>query len=337
MAGAFRDIFLFKDYFRMRSLFLLVTLISLLVYLSQLFSLINSYPPSFFGLPSVTNFLGGTVFGIGMVMAGGCTIGTLYKMGSGNLVSAFAFLGILFGSILFAIFYPMSLSFTQAVTLSRKTISLEQIAGTAVIPLLLLLLVSVFLFYKWYRERKWTQKAYARGYLDPWKAAVLMAIVVSLSFITSGRPLSVTKGYAKLSAYLGGQSLFHSMSGLRFYKEDSLRLLDGTIMRGGTGINIDAITITQIPLITGIILGAFFSSVRLKEFKINSLPPGKQIFSALIGGILMAVGSLMASGCNLWHIIGGLPVFALQSILFVSGLIPGAYIGSHIIKRIIIR
>jgi len=66
------------------------------------------------------------------------------------------------------------------------------------------------------------------------------------------------------------------------------------------------------------------------------MPPGKQIFSALIGGILMAVGSLMASGCNLWHIIGGLPVFALQSILFVSGLIPGAYIGSHIIKRIII-
>jgi len=107
-------------------------------------------------------------------------------------------------------------------------------------------------------------------------------------------------------------------------------------MSGRVGTGADPITITQIPFIFGIVIGSFLSSVHLGEFRIGNFPPGRQVLSALVGGNLMGIGSLMAGGCNVWHIMGGLPVFALQSILFVCGIIIGAYAGTHIIKRIIL-
>ena len=41
-----------------------------------------------------------------MVLAGGCVVGTLYKMGSGSVASAVAFVGLLAGSALYGEWHP---------------------------------------------------------------------------------------------------------------------------------------------------------------------------------------------------------------------------------------
>lgn len=336
MAGMFRDVFLLNDYYKLRSLFMLVALTSVLLYISRMLGIVASYPPSFFGTPSMANLLGGVIFGAGMVLAGGCAIGTLYKMGTGNLVSVFSFLGILLGSVLFAEFYSVNLSFIEATTLIEGKTSAEHIVGNMGLPILILGLIAAFFFYKWTKQKKWTQKTYARGHLYPWKAAIVMVFIIMLSYILSGRPLSVTSGYAKLSACLEEQFFPSHMANLRFFKEDSPRLLYGIIMSGRPGTGVDSVAVTQIPLIIGVVLGSFLSSAKLGEFRINHLPPKRQIFSAFSGGIMMAVGSLMAGGCNVWHIMGGLPVIALQSLLFVSGITIGAYFGTYILKKAVV-
>lgn len=45
--------------------------------------------------------IGGIIFGVGMVLAGGCASGTLYKIGEGNGTSILALMGISFGQALF--------------------------------------------------------------------------------------------------------------------------------------------------------------------------------------------------------------------------------------------
>ncbi|MCP3873130.1 MAG: YeeE/YedE family protein [Desulfobacteraceae bacterium] len=46
-------------------------------------------------------FFGGIIFGIGMVIAGGCTAGTLYRVGEGNVPSFIAAIGMIMGMAAF--------------------------------------------------------------------------------------------------------------------------------------------------------------------------------------------------------------------------------------------
>lgn len=46
--------------------------------------------------------IGGLIFGVGMVLSGGCASGSLYKIGEGNGTSILAILGISFGQAIFA-------------------------------------------------------------------------------------------------------------------------------------------------------------------------------------------------------------------------------------------
>ncbi|MCK4794766.1 MAG: YeeE/YedE family protein, partial [Desulfobacteraceae bacterium] len=46
-------------------------------------------------------FFGGILFGIGMVMAGGCAAGTLYRVGEGNVPSFIAAIGMIMGMAAF--------------------------------------------------------------------------------------------------------------------------------------------------------------------------------------------------------------------------------------------
>jgi len=107
-------------------------------------------------------------------------------------------------------------------------------------------------------------------------------------------------------------------------------------LHGGAGPFFDAIFLIQVPLIIGVITGAMLSSIRLGEFKLYFRIPARQYVSAFIGGNILALGSRMTPGCNVWHLFGGLPILNMQSLLFLAGIIPGSYIGSKILVRFIL-
>ena len=90
MAGAFRDLFLFRTTFMLRMLVLAVVASMILFEAARLMGLLSTYPFPLLGAPSLATFAGGLLFGTGMVLAGGCVVGTLYKLGAGSLVAAIA-------------------------------------------------------------------------------------------------------------------------------------------------------------------------------------------------------------------------------------------------------
>jgi hypothetical protein len=336
MAGIFRDIFLIKDYALLRSLFLLVVLSAILFHFARLSGLVAIYPPPPYGYPSLATLMGGLLFGIGMVLAGGCVVGTLYKMAGGNLTNLIAFLGIVGGSLVYAEFHQFWKAFRADSTITQNILLSEISPGGGWAVLAAISVASLIVFLKWKSEGKWNVKAYAQGYLQPWKAAAIIAVLNTAALIFAGWPMGITTAYAKMGAYVEKLFMPSHVARLSYFSQDSVTVEFGSsVVSGGAGPHVDIISVTELALVAGIVAGAFLTAVFLREFRIYGLPPRRQAVSAFAGGILLAFGARVASGCNVKFVLGALPLLSLQAVFFVAAMVGGAYLGAKIIKRVV--
>lgn len=340
VAGMFRDLFLFRKTTMLRSLLLLIVTSMISFEFLRRIGLLPYYPFPLLASPSLANLIGGIIFGIGMVLAGGCVVGTLYKMGSGSIISATAFGGLIIGSGIYAEIHPWWASVIKKFMFLKGNITLAQAIGCD--PALLLvpiIAVSAFFFYRWHNLQQWQQASPAEGFLQPWKAALFLALLGCLSYLLVGMPFGITTAYAKAAAYITHIFAPQHVAQIAFYNGIPLKYtapISQAYLEGGAGPFFDAIAYIQFFLIAGIILGAMIASMRIGEFKIYYRVPIRQYISAFAGGIILALGSRMTPGCNVWHLFGGIPILNMQSLLFVSGIVPGSYIGTKILVNYVL-
>jgi uncharacterized membrane protein YedE/YeeE len=340
MAGMFRDLFMFRRTFRLKALALQIILTMIFFEVVRLFKLLPLYPFPLLGAPSLTNIIGGFLFGVGMVLAGGCVVGTLYKMGAGSLLSACAFAGLLLGSGAYAEIHPWWALVVKKTTFWDGYITLPQLTGIS--PTVFILLISVAalpLFFHWRATNKWEVGSRVQGYLQPWKTAVVLAAVGLISYLLIGMPMGITTTYAKMAAMFETLFIQEHVNSLAFFHVKSLHALhpsSQTLLIGGAGPDFDHIWVIQFPLIAGIVLGSTISALHLKEFKIYWRLPANQFLITLGGGTLLGLSSRMVPGCNVWHLMGGIPILALQSILFLAGMLPGTWVGSQLLTKFLL-
>jgi len=341
VAGMFRDAFLFRKTFMLRSLALQVVTTLVFFEIFRALGLLPLYPFPTLGFASAATIIGGFIFGIGMVMAGGCVVGTLYKMGAGSVVSAMAFIGLIVGSALYAEVHPWWASFMKATTFFQPAKTLPGLFE--INPAFILLpttCVAILIFIKWQRENKFVRQSEVKGYIQPWKTAVTLALLSLLAYALIGMPLGITTTYAKIAAMIETLLIPEHIGTVSFFQLTPLNIIhpsSGALLQGGPGPHIDSTWAIQFPLIAGIVLGSTLSAVLLGEFSIQYRIPPVQLCMALSGGILLGVASRMSQGCNVWHLMGGLPILALQSLVFILGLLPGTWIGSKIVSHIILK
>ncbi len=340
LAGMFRDLFLFRRTVMIHSFVLLVTVTMVLFEAARMFGLLSVYPFPLLYAPSAANVIGGFLLGIGMVLAGGCVIGTLYKMGAGSVLSMTAFAGIIFGSGLYAEFHPAWAAFVKQTTFFSGKITVAQILG--VDPSLTVLSVVVptaALLITWHRRDAFTRTTFAAAYLQPFRAALLLALISSASYVLVGMPLGVTSTFTKIAGWAERILLPGHFADLTFYAGVPLdfvnRLTGPAPLTGGPGPAYDALAAVQLPLIVGIVAGSALSAGLLGELRIAYRVPGKQYMLAASGGILMGLASRMAPTCNVWHLLGGLPILAASSILFLFGMLGGAWFGGLLLVRLL--
>lgn len=340
VAGMFRDLFLFKQTIMLRSLLLLIITSMVAFEFLRRIGLLSLYPFPLLGSPSLANIIGGFIFGIGMVLAGGCVVGTLYKMGSGSLISTTAFAGLIIGSGIYAEIHLWWAAIIKKFMFLQGHLTLPQAIGCD--PLLLILPivgVALFFFYRWQKKDMWHVTSPAEGHLQPWRAALYLSLLGSLSYLLVGMPFGITTAYAKAAAYLTEIVAPEHVAQLAFYNGVPLNYdvpFTHVQLRGGAGPFFDAIVYIQFFLILGIIIGAMVAALRIGEFKMYFSVPARQYISALTGGIILALGSRMTPGCNVWHMFGGIPILNMQSLLFVIGIFPGCYIGSRILVNFVL-
>lgn len=341
MAGMFRDVFLFRRFFMLRILAITVLATMALTELLRLSGCLPMFPYPNFGPPSATNLIGGMVFGTGMILAGGCVAGTLYKLGSGNIVSGMALIGLIIGSTLYAEFHELWRAFSAATQFAPGKITLAQLLDiqqwSAVAVMLAVLCASVVY---WWKAGLLVRRSPAAGYLQPWKAALLLAALVALSTAIIGVPLGITTSFSKAGSGLEGLVIPRHLESLTYFSAQSFTFtspLLGIAYRGGAGPQFDGVALIQYPLIAGLVAGGFISVLLLREFRIYRHVPVQQLLSGFSGGILMGLAARMAPSCNIWHLLGGLPILSLQSILFLIGLLPGAWLGGKLLSRMILN
>jgi len=76
--------------------------------------------------------------------------------------------------------------------------------------------------------------------------------------------------------------------------------------------------------VLGIVLGALVAALIAGEFAIRA-PEPKLLLQTFVGGLLMGFGAVVSSGCNIGHILSGVPQLSIGSIVGGVSIILGGW------------
>ncbi len=291
--------------------------------------------------------VGGVAFGFGMVIAGGCVSGTMYRIGEGYVASWASLGGILFG------LYLSTLTWNWWWTNHIKdmpTVFLPQWLGYGgAVALTLLALAAIVLLSYWWEYRAGPMPNFALGgqaqapafglgdklrevygtvFVKGWPLAVgaLALAVVNVFIYVYARPLGVTGELSVWSDRIA--------SGLLRIQAPALLGVDGLAgcnlaVASGAWWNSEGLLLDA-----GLIIGAMAAALLANEFKVR-LPQLKRRYAqSAIGGVFMGYGAGIAIGCTIGAFFSAIPSLGLNGWIFGLSLLPGAYLGVRVIKRI---
>jgi uncharacterized protein len=315
MNSAFRDIIFLDDFTLFRS-YLLALLIAIIgANLLEDFGFMGDFGLRRQSFNVIANMIGGYVFGVGIVMAGGCGSGIIYRMGEGYTSALVATLG--FASSLIATYHgPLKpvmeflKSFKISIGSGDEAVfnpALWDIFGGPsmkwiVIGVMAVIIIPVVL------KGKPFAKGPKKGY----------------SWVLTGAMIGVILIFALwASNYWGGQTRGLSAAGptaeafLAVTMGDSMSKFDPTFNFWGIFKGTwSALYILGIPL------GAYISAKGLGEFKLQA-PPANEIIRVFLGSLIMGFGAATAGGCTVGHALTGVSSLALSSIVATVFIILG--------------
>ncbi len=277
--------------------------------------------------------IGGVIFGAGMVLAGGCISGCLYKGATGNLNSIIAILGIPVG-VMMVEYGPLNGMHVwmkkHVVSLADgKAVSLFGLTGLPFWALALIFAaVTLVVAIALKRSRSnpanrvknsdapWIQRVMTKPW-RPWVAGVaigLLMIPAYLSSAASGRnyPLGVTHGVMQAELLLVDNGFKH------VYSSQPPELSSTTNLASepkGSGKQIVWWLVLEV---VALMIGSWVSARMSGQTRLLPKPPDEILF-ALLGGVMIGTGAAFAGGCVVGNIMSG---WALMSVgMFLFGIV----------------
>ncbi len=245
------------------------------------------------------NIIGGYIFGMGIVLAGGCGSGILYRVGEGLMASVLAVFGFFFGIVttksgILKPIYEALVNENTVVTLKDGSLpTLYNFLGVnkwIVIAVLAATAVPFLLKGEPFKKAK-------KGYY--WSTAgLLVGIVAIIAFWAS--------------AYFGGNARGLSFTG------PTREFFYAVIMGDSQTSQIASMPIFGVNFswsslyVLGVPLGAYLSARFLKEFKLK-VPPAEELLRVLLGGFVMGIGAQIGGGCNIGQGFTGVSTLAISS------------------------
>lgn len=345
-ASAFRDLFLLRDGRVMKGILagLAVATVGFAVIMYNLVPDLGlgELPASSYVVPLGFHLLlAGVIFGLGMVVAGGCIAGTFYRIGEGYIASVVTLVGILAGmglllhnwnwwwqsyvSLLPEVWLPHSLGWVGAILLT-----------------LAVLLIGYLLIRRWesggggiarpaYAELRVTTLRDRLGSLRrvvlarAWPiifAGVVLGALNTFEYLFVERPWGLT---GEVSRWSG------DLLNLIQLPPPEIVSAPGACAIGGSA---PGLLTWGLMINGGMIFGAFIAALLAGEFKLRLPKQKRRYLQGFIGGALVGYGAGLAAGCTIGGFFSSVPSLGLNGFVFGGALAIGALLGVQVIKRI---
>lgn len=266
--------------------------------------------------------LAGFVFGLGMALSGACISGLLYRLGEGYTRAPIGLFGALIGFGLgFATWNDLYLS-----TISKAPVAwLPQTlgyGGALLVTLGALALVGAVLW-RYLPELKpgdggklTAGKVYTQVFRKRWNPLLTGALVgvVGVFAYLRVEPLGVTSQIGSLSRTVLNDTGYLPQ-----------RLIGLDTFAGCATAVVQAITNNGL-LIGGLVAGSFAVALLGGHFRLSQLTVINSI-TALLGGVLMGWGSMIALGCTVGVLLSGVSALALSGWVFFGTVFAGVFVG----------
>ncbi|MFC1494015.1 YeeE/YedE family protein [Thermodesulfobacteriota bacterium] len=325
-ASAISEVILMKDKSKAFGIWVAIIVSMAAFAMLDIMGLVKLNPKPFIYLNYI---IGGILFGTGIVLAGGCVSGCLFKAGSGNINSMAGLVGIPLGIALVE-YGPLSEfhKYLKSFVLKSQeggSITLSSLTG---IPywLLACLFIIATIAAVFIRQRKKAnqdavitdntgavKKIITRRW-SPWKAGLAIGILAMFAYLSSaasGRnyPLGVTHGVLHLQLAVTESSLNP------VWKKAEVKTTSMTQQNPVPLNNGKKVSVWLMLLVTSLVIGSWVSARLSGTMQFVSRPPSQTVI-AFIGGILLGTGATIATGCVIGNILSGWALMSVGNLLF---------------------
>lgn len=263
--------------------------------------------------------LGGCLFGVGMVLASGCSSKSLVRLGAGNLKSLVVLLAMAVAAMatLRGLTAVWRVNYLDAVSVE---LTHGPFAGQWVAALLGLslpagmgvsaLFVSLVLL-------AWVAKERSFNSAFNWITGSSLGFVIVGLWWVSGvmgfvpehpetlAPAFLTTHSGRMEALSFTAPVAYWLDALMYFSDGTKRLTLGMVT------------------VTGVLLGACLSSLVQGTFRWEGFTQRSDLVRHLVGGTLMGIGGVLAMGCTFGQGLSGMSTLSLGSLLAVLGIFVG--------------
>lgn len=250
-------------------------------------------------------FVGGLLFGIGMVLANGCASRALVLLGKGNLRSlvVIATIGVTAQMALKGLIAPARLAFLQATQTTPAAISvpallatlgIDEFAARVAVTLIASGALLIFAF---------SDQKFRRSYLQIFGGVAVGALVVAGWLVTG---------------WLGADDFNPIPVTSLSFVSPIADTLQYTMLSTGLSLNFG------IALVAGVLAGSLLTAVLTGRFSLEGYSSPNHMVRSISGAVLMGVGGAMAYGCSIGQGLTGLSTLGMPSFVAVAGILSGA-------------
>ncbi len=250
--------------------------------------------------------IGGILFGIGMILARGCSSRLLVLAANGNLRALLS--GLVFAMVAQASMSGILSPFREAVSAwwtidggsARDLLSLSGIGHGGGLLFGLVWLAAAVHFGLRHRISAW-------GWFGGVGAGAVVALAWWFTFTMSSRTFD--------------PSPIKSLS----FTSPSADVLMLVLSPPGQALNFD------LGMVPGVFLGSFIAALLARELKLEGFQGAYSMPRYIIGAVLMGFGGVLAGGCAVGAGVSGAAVFALTAWIALAGMWLGASLTDRLV------